>query len=59
LLDGTLVRERLLDRKRLVSALSGRPERVSVVVGDVMAYLSKEIWLQRWGFGSGGRRAAA
>jgi asparagine synthase (glutamine-hydrolysing) len=48
LLDGILVRERILNRRRLEDALSGEPRKISLFVATLLAYLSKEIWLESW-----------
>lgn len=48
LLDGVLVREGLLNRRKLEEALSPRPSRSQTLMGDVMALLSAEMWLALW-----------
>jgi asparagine synthase (glutamine-hydrolysing) len=48
LLDGVLVRERLLNADLLDDALSARPSRSQVVMGDIMSYLGFEVWLKAW-----------
>lgn len=57
LLEGTLVKERILDRHILEDALAARPTKTTVVIGDIMEYLSMEIWLGLWRADQ--RRAAA
>lgn len=48
LLDGVLVKQRLLDRKKLEAVLSPRIEKSSPVVGDIFAKLYIECWLRNW-----------
>jgi asparagine synthase (glutamine-hydrolysing) len=48
LLDGVLVRERFLNADLLDDALSARPSRSQVVMGDIMSYLGFEVWLKAW-----------
>lgn len=48
LLDGQLVRERILDRARLAAALSGRPTRRGGGNVEIYGYLSLEAWLRQW-----------
>jgi asparagine synthase (glutamine-hydrolysing) len=48
LLDGLLVKERLLERRELERALSGRPQRISGSMTSVFDYLGMEIWLRGW-----------
>jgi asparagine synthase (glutamine-hydrolysing) len=49
LLDGVLVREKLIDRKAMEDALSCEPRRISLTTSSLLAYLSKEAWFHRWG----------
>lgn len=46
LLDGILVRQRLIDRARLESALSPRIVKSAVIAGDIFAKLYIEVWLR-------------
>jgi asparagine synthase (glutamine-hydrolysing) len=48
LLDGILVRQRLLDRKKLETVLSPRIVKTTVVAGDIFAKLYIEAWLRAW-----------
>jgi asparagine synthase (glutamine-hydrolysing) len=48
LLDGFLVKERVLDRKKLEEVLSGRPTAVSPSPTELFCHLSTEIWLRKW-----------
>jgi asparagine synthase (glutamine-hydrolysing) len=48
LLDGILVRQRLLDRKKLEAVLSPRIVKTTVVAGDIFAKLYIEAWLRAW-----------
>lgn len=48
LLDGELVRRGLLDRVRVVEALSGRPTTLPIPSGQLHVYLGIEAWLNRW-----------
>ena len=48
LLDGVLVREKLLDRGKLETALCGRPERIAAAPGAIFDYLAVEAWTRRW-----------
>jgi asparagine synthase (glutamine-hydrolysing) len=48
LLDGRLVRERLLDAERLTEALSGRPSRMAAGNTELYGCLSVEAWLRHW-----------
>lgn len=47
LLDGELVKEGILDRKRLAGALSLAPTRDASHVTEIFGYLSTEVWLQQ------------
>jgi asparagine synthase (glutamine-hydrolysing) len=48
LLDGILVRRRLIDRKKLEAALSPRIAKSTVIAGDIFAKLYIEAWLRSW-----------
>ena len=48
LLDGILVRRRLIDRTKLETVLSPRVVKSTVVVGDIFAKLYIEAWLRAW-----------
>jgi hypothetical protein len=48
LLDGILVRRRLIDRMKLEIVLSPRVVKSTVVVGDIFAKLYIEAWLRAW-----------
>lgn len=48
LLDGILVKERLLDKGRLEAALSAVPARSAGFVGEIFDHLLVETWLKSW-----------
>lgn len=48
LLDGHLVRERIIDRRRLAEVLSGRATRIAPGPGELLEYAGIEAWLRRW-----------
>jgi asparagine synthase (glutamine-hydrolysing) len=48
LLDGILVRQRLVDRQKLETVLSPRIVKSTVIVGDILAKLYIEAWLRKW-----------
>ena len=48
LLDGILVRQRLIDRKKLETVLSPRIAKSTVIAGDIFAKLYIEAWLRAW-----------
>ena len=48
LLDGALVKEKIVDRSKLEAALSQSPVRTSVRPSEIDRYLSTEIWLHLW-----------
>jgi asparagine synthase (glutamine-hydrolysing) len=48
LLDGELVRNGLLDRCKVESALSGRPSGVMKGMVKIFQYIGIEIWLNTW-----------
>jgi asparagine synthase (glutamine-hydrolysing) len=57
LLDGALVHEAVVDKKRLVTALSGRVSQTQSTAGEIVDLLCAEAWLRRWR--NQGWRAAA
>jgi len=48
LIDGMLIRNRLLDRHCVEAALSGSPARSGGFVGEVFDYLMVESWVRTW-----------
>jgi asparagine synthase (glutamine-hydrolysing) len=48
LLDGALVREGLVERKKLAAVLSGKPSTVQHGVVELQELLGHEAWLSRW-----------
>jgi asparagine synthase (glutamine-hydrolysing) len=48
LLEGVLVQQRLLDRKLLEAALSGRHERIASAPTALFDFLGVEVWIRRW-----------
>lgn len=48
LLDGLLVKERVLNRIILEDALSGRPTKSTVTAAMLLIYLGIEVWLSLW-----------
>lgn len=48
LMDGALVKEGILDRKRLEEALSGGPTRNATHASEVFGYVCTEAWLRYW-----------
>jgi asparagine synthase (glutamine-hydrolysing) len=48
LLNGVLVREGLVDRKKLGAVLSARIVKSTVMAGDIIAKLYIEAWLRKW-----------
>lgn len=48
LLEGVLAQQRLLDRKLLEAALSGRHERVVGAPTALFDFLGVEVWIRRW-----------
>jgi asparagine synthase (glutamine-hydrolysing) len=48
LLDGFLVQEGILDRKKLHEALSGNPTRLGVGTVELYDYFGAEAWLRQW-----------
>ena len=57
LLDGGLVREGIVDRKKLTTALSGKPSKVRQGSAELLHFIAAEAWLRRWR--NQGWRAAA
>jgi asparagine synthase (glutamine-hydrolysing) len=57
LLDGALVQEGVIDRKMLVTALSGKVSQTKSTVGEITDLVCTEAWLRRWR--NQGWRAAA
>lgn len=55
LVDGALVGQGLLDRKKLEEVLSGRPTKIASSPSEVHTYVGIEAWLRRW---SGARQQA-
>lgn len=52
LLDGLLVRERILDRDALEQALSPSAFRSTAYPGEILRHLDTELWLRAWHAGS-------
>lgn len=48
MLDGELVKNRLLERSVLERALGQTPERVRSSMGELFDYLALEVWLRGW-----------
>lgn len=48
LLDGYLVRERIIDRAKLAEVLSGRATHIAAGPGELLEYAGIEAWLRRW-----------
>ncbi|MDY6947254.1 MAG: asparagine synthase-related protein [Pseudomonadota bacterium] len=48
LLDGLLVQERYLDRRKLAECLSADDPSLTISASVLMCYLAAEIWLQQW-----------
>jgi asparagine synthase (glutamine-hydrolysing) len=48
LLQGALVREKILDQDRVADALSGRPSRTATGNVELYACLSVEAWVRQW-----------
>jgi len=57
LLDGGLVEAGIVDRKRLTTALSGKPTKIQQSTVELLHFIAAEAWLRRWR--SQGWRAAA
>jgi len=48
LLDGILVRERVLDRRKLEQVLSDRLYKTTASLADLIVQMYIETWLRRW-----------
>jgi asparagine synthase (glutamine-hydrolysing) len=48
LLQGGLLREHIVDRKNLTTALSGKPSTVQQSHAEVLHLIAAEAWLRRW-----------
>lgn len=48
LLDGILVRERLIDKQKLQAMLSSRIAKSTVIASEIFAKLYIEAWLRKW-----------
>jgi asparagine synthase (glutamine-hydrolysing) len=48
LMDGLLVRERILDRSKVEEAVSGLPSRSSGHTLELFSHVCTEAWLQHW-----------
>ena len=48
LMDGALVRQRILDRDKLEECLSDRPTRRASHPTEVLGYVCTEAWLRHW-----------
>ena len=57
LLDGALVKEKVVDRNRLVTALSGKVSQTQSTAGEILDFVSAEAWCRGWS--NQGWRAAA
>jgi hypothetical protein len=57
LLDGALVNEGVIDRKRLLTALSGKVSQTHSTAAEILDFVGTEAWLRRWR--NQGWRAAA
>lgn len=57
LFDGLLVKERLIERERLMEALSESPNRAPVRPGEILDHISVESWLQTWARASSASQA--
>ena len=55
LLEGVLVQQRLLDRKPLEAALSGRHGRIASAPTTLFDFLGVEVWVSRWADAAVGR----
>ena len=54
LLEGVLVQQRLLDRRPLEAALSGRHGKIASAPTSLFDFLGVEIWVSRWADAAGG-----
>jgi asparagine synthase (glutamine-hydrolysing) len=57
LLNGSLVDQGIVDRKKLTTALSGKPSKVQQSTVELLHFIAAEAWLRRWR--NQGWRAAA
>jgi hypothetical protein len=57
LLDGALVQEGLVDRKKLALALSGKASKLRPGLAELLDFMGTEAWLRHWR--NQGWRAAA
>jgi asparagine synthase (glutamine-hydrolysing) len=57
LLEGSLVREGIIDRARLTEVLAGQATPIPAGASELLEYAGTEAWLSRWG--GAPRRAAA
>ena len=57
LLEGGLVEQGIVDRKRLTTALSGKPSKIQRGQVELLHFIAAEAWLRRWR--NQGWRAAA
>ncbi len=48
LLDGALVREGIVDRRQLLTALSGKPSKVQAGSAALLDFIATEAWLRCW-----------
>jgi asparagine synthase (glutamine-hydrolysing) len=48
MVDGVLVRERILDRKKVIDCLPGKANRSSLPLGLLMASIAAEAWSRAW-----------
>lgn len=48
LLDGVMVREKILDRRQLEAAMPGRTTRSALPVSDLIEHVCTEVWARSW-----------
>lgn len=48
LLDGLLVHEKILDRRKMEEGLPGAPTKTPMYIADVIENLCAEVWLRTW-----------
>lgn len=48
LLDGNMVKEKILDRQKVEAAFSGTLQNSKVLIGNILAQVYIEAWLVRW-----------
>jgi asparagine synthase (glutamine-hydrolysing) len=58
LLDGALIRERILNESKVIEALTGGPSKGAVYAPELFLCFSVESWLDTWGASARGRVAA-